>query len=260
MSVPVLAVEEIGKSFKGFRAVERASFTVEAGELLALIGPNGAGKTTTFNMINGQLMPDHGRVRLGGEDVTGWPPRALWRAGVARTFQITQTFGSMSVAENLLVAILSREKSAGLLAASNASHTSEIQTRLGEVGMGHAANTLCSVLAYGDLKRVELAIALVNDPRLLLMDEPTAGMAARERGALMRLVAERARQRRTAVLFTEHDMDVVFGHADRVVVMNRGRLIAEGSPEEVRASSIVREVYLGGAALSAIGGGGGSSA
>ena len=253
MSVPVLAVEEIGKSFKGFRAVERASFSVEAGELLALIGPNGAGKTTTFNMINGQLMPDHGRVRLGGEDVTGWPPRALWRAGVARTFQITQTFGSMSVAENLLVAILSREKSAGLLAASNASHTSEIQTRLGEVGMGHAANTLCSVLAYGDLKRVELAIALVNHPRLLLMD-------ARERGALMRLVAERARQRRTAVLFTEHDMDVVFGHADRVVVMNRGRLIAEGSPEEVRASSIVREVYLGGAALSAIGGGGGSSA
>ena len=253
MSVPVLAVEEIGKSFKGFRAVERASFSVEAGELLALIGPNGAGKTTTFNMINGQLMPDHGRVRLGGEDVTGWPPRALWRAGVARTFQITQTFGSMSVAENLLVAILSREKSAGLLAASNASHTSEIQTRLGEVGMGHAANTLCSVLAYGDLKRVELAIALVNHPRLLRM-------AARERGALMRLVAERARQRRTAVLFTEHDMDVVFGHADRVVVMNRGRLIAEGSPEEVRASSIVREVYLGGAALSAIGGGGGSSA
>lgn len=140
MSAPVLAVEEIGKSFKGFRAVERASFTVEAGELLALIGPNGAGKTTTFNMINGQLMPDHGRVRLGGADVTGWPPRALWRAGVARTFQITQTFGSMSVAENLLVAILSREKSAGLLAASNATHTSEIQTRLGEVGMGPAAN------------------------------------------------------------------------------------------------------------------------
>lgn len=256
MTAPVLAVEDIGKSFKGFRAVESASFTVDAGELLALIGPNGAGKTTTFNMINGQLLPDHGHVRLGGEDVTGWPPRALWRAGVARTFQITQTFASMSVAENLLVAILSRQKSAGLLAAAGNAHTDEIQTRLAEVGMAHAADTLCSVLAYGDLKRVELAIALVNDPRLLLMDEPTAGMAARERGALMRLVAERARHRSTAVLFTEHDMDVVFGHADRVVVMNRGRLIAEGTPEEVRASPIVREVYLGGEAITAIGGGG----
>ncbi|HWV81066.1 MAG TPA: ABC transporter ATP-binding protein [Hyphomicrobiaceae bacterium] len=247
MTVPVLAVEDIGKSFKGFRAVERVSFTVDAGELLALIGPNGAGKTTTFNMINGQLTPDHGHVRLDGRDVTGWPPRALWRAGVARTFQITQTFASMSVAENLHVAMLSRERASGLISAPGIAHDDEIRSRLDEVGMAHAADTLCSVLAYGDLKRVELAIALVNDPRLLLMDEPTAGMAARERSALMRLVAERARQRRTAVLFTEHDMDVVFGHADRVVVMSRGRLIAEGTSDEVRASPIVREVYLGGA-------------
>jgi branched-chain amino acid transport system ATP-binding protein len=198
-------------------------------------------------MINGQLAPDHGRVRLDGKDVTGWPPRALWRAGVARTFQITQTFGSMSVAENLHVAILSRERASGLISAPAIAHDEENRSRLGEVGMAHAADTLCSVLAYGDLKRVELAIALVNDPRLLLMDEPTAGMAAGERGALMRLVAERARQRQTAVLFTEHDMDVVFGHANRVVVMNRGRLIAEGRPDEVRVSPIVREVYLGGA-------------
>jgi branched-chain amino acid transport system ATP-binding protein len=259
MTAPVLAVEAIGKSFKGFRAVDKMSFTVDAGELLALIGPNGAGKTTTFNMINGQLAPDHGRVQLDGEDVTGWPPRALWRAGIARTFQITQTFGSMSVAENLRVAILSREKSSSLIAAFERPHADEIRLRLAEVGMVHATATLCSILAYGDLKRVELAIALVNDPRLLLMDEPTAGMAARERGDLMRLVAERARQRRTAILFTEHDMDVVFGHADRVVVMNRGRLIAEGTPDEVRASPLVREVYLGGATLGAIGGGTGKS-
>lgn len=248
MTAPVLAVEDIGKSFKGFRAVESVSFALDGGELLALIGPNGAGKTTTFNMINGQLAPDHGRVRLDGKDVTGWPPRALWRSGVARTFQITQTFASMSVAENLHVAILSREQASGLMSAPKIAHSDEIRSRLGEVGMAHAADTPCSVMAYGDLKRVELAIALVNDPRLLLMDEPTAGMAARERSALMRLVAERARQRRTAVLFTEHDMDVVFGHADRVVVMNRGRLIAEGTPDEVRASQIVRDVYLGGAA------------
>ena len=242
---PVLAVEDIAKSFKGFRAVEGVSFGLYAGELLALIGPNGAGKTTTFNIINGQLAPDRGRVRIQGRDVTGWPPRTLWREGVARTFQITQTFASMTVAENLLVAILSRETPRNPLADLAATHADEVRERLIEVGMAHAADTLCSVLAYGDLKRVELAIALVNDPQLLLMDEPTAGMAPRERSALMRLVAERARHRRTAVLFTEHDMDVVFGHADRVVVMNRGRLIAEGSPADVRANPEVREVYLG---------------
>jgi len=248
---PVLAVDGIGKSFKGFRAVDRISFTVYPGELLALIGPNGAGKTTTFNMINGQLAPDHGRVLLEGRDVTGWPPRALWRSGVARTFQVTQTFASMTVAENLLVALISRERARGLLTDVTTAHGDEIRTRLAEVDMAHATDTLCSVLAYGDLKRVELAVALVNNPRLLLMDEPTAGMAARERGALMRLVADRAHQRRTAVLFTEHDMDVVFGHADRVVVMNRGRVIAEGAPADVRADPLVREVYLGGTAQSA---------
>jgi branched-chain amino acid transport system ATP-binding protein len=254
MTAPVLAVDGIGKSFKGFRAVDRISFAVHAGELLALIGPNGAGKTTIFNMINGQFAPDHGRVLLEGRDVTGWPSRILWRSGVARTFQITQTFASMTVAENLLVAILSRERARGLLSDVTAAHADEVRTRLAEVEMAHATDTLCSVLAYGDLKRVELAVALVNDPRLLLVDEPTAGMAARERGALMRLVADRAHQRRTAVLFTEHDMDVVFGHADRVVVMNRGRLIAEGAPAEVRADPLVREVYLGGATPSAAGG------
>lgn len=253
MTAPVLAVDGIGKSFKGFRAVDRVSFTVYAGELLALIGPNGAGKTTSFNMINGQLAPDHGRVLLEGRDVTGWPPRTLWRSGVARTFQITQTFASMTVAENLLVAILSRDRARGLFTDAAAIHADEIRARLAEVDMAHATDTLCSILAYGDLKRVELAIALVNDPRLLLMDEPTAGMASRERGALMRLVADRARQRRTAILFTEHDMDVVFGHADRVVVMNRGRLIAEGAPADVRANRQVREVYLGGDAPSAAG-------
>lgn len=240
-----LTVSGLSKSFQGFRAVEGVSFAVGAGALVALIGPNGAGKTTTFNMINGQLKPDAGRILLEGEDVTGWPPRALWRAGVGRTFQITETFGSMTVAENVLVAILSRDRESGMLVPVRSSMREEARTRIAEVGLSMLGETTCSELAYGDIKRVELAIALVNDPRLLLMDEPTAGMALRERGDLMRLVAERARTRNTAVLFTEHDMDVVFGHADRVLVMNRGRIIAEGTPEDIRDRPIVREVYLG---------------
>jgi branched-chain amino acid transport system ATP-binding protein len=242
---PVLAVEGLAKSFAGFHAVSGVSFTVAAGEIVALIGPNGAGKTTTFNMINGQLRPDAGRVRLDGGDITGTEPRALWRRGVARTFQITATFASMTVAENVAVALLSRD---GDLARPSPLGDGQREAALGlldEVGMRDAADRMCGVLAYGDLKRVELALALVNRPRLLLMDEPTAGMAPRERARLMALVARIVRERGTAVLFTEHDMDVVFAHADRILVMNRGRLIAAGAPEDVRRDSLVREVYLG---------------
>jgi branched-chain amino acid transport system ATP-binding protein len=244
-AVATLAVEELEKSFSGFEAVAGVTFEVHAGELVALIGPNGAGKTTTFNMVNGQLRPDRGRVKLEGRDVTGLGARALWRQGVARTFQITATFPSMTVEENVRVALLSRERNLGLLSAADGEHAAEARKLLAEIGMECAAGRLCGVLAYGDLKRVELAMALVNAPRLLLMDEPTAGMAPRERALLMTLAARVARERGAAVLFTEHDMDVVFGHADRILVMNRGRLIAEGRPDEVRRNALVREVYLG---------------
>ncbi|MFM9939876.1 MAG: ABC transporter ATP-binding protein [Hyphomicrobiaceae bacterium] len=246
----VLAVAGLAKTFAGFRAVQDVAFTVEAGELVALIGPNGAGKTTTFNMINGQLKPDAGRVLLDGRDVTGMASRELWRRGVARTFQITATFASMTVIENIIVALISRDRTAGRAIVMDPRHRDEALVLLGEIGMMPAADRVCGVLAYGDLKRVELALALVNAPRLLLMDEPTAGMAPNERGALMGLVARIARERRTAVLFTEHDMDVVFRHADRILVMNRGKLIASGRPEEVRRNPLVREVYLGAGAAS----------
>ena len=196
-------------------------------------------------MINGQIRPDAGRVRLDGRDVTGAAPRVLWRLGVARTFQITATFGSMTVAENVAVALLSRDNDLASPQAVARRYRDEVERLLGEVGMAAAAERLCGVLAYGDLKRVELALALANAPRLLLMDEPTAGMAPKERSALMGLVDRIARERGTAVLFTEHDMDVVFAHADRILVMNRGRLIASGSPEVVRRNAEVRDVYLG---------------
>ncbi len=245
----VLQVEGLHKDFGGVRAVVDVSFAVDAGELLALIGPNGAGKSTCFNMLNGQLAPDSGIARLGGRDILGMSPRAIWKLGVGRTFQITATFASLSVRENVQMALYSHAGKLGsLLQRFGAAFTVEADALLDQVGMLEQATRLCGVLAYGDLKRVELAMALANQPRLLLMDEPTAGMAPRERVALMELVARLARARQIAVLFTEHDMDVVFSQADRIVVLDRGRLIAGGKPDEVKANVNVRDVYLGGMA------------
>ncbi len=242
----VLAVDGLSKAFGGVHAVCGVSFAVDAGEMLALIGPNGAGKTTCFNMINGQLAPDAGSIRLDGKNLVGKAPRDICRAGVGRTFQITATFGSMTVRENVQLALLSHARMLGSLISSvEKRFLSEAYGLLEQVGMREQAERQCALLAYGDLKRVELAIALASRPRLLLMDEPTAGMAPAERGALMRLAAGLARDERIAVLFTEHDMDVVFGHADRVIVLADGEVSAEGSPAEVRANPQVRRVYLG---------------
>jgi branched-chain amino acid transport system ATP-binding protein len=245
-TAPVLAVSHLAKSFGGVQAVRDVSFDVHAGQLLALIGPNGAGKTTCFNMLNGQLPADAGSVKLDGRELRGMKPRAVWRLGVGRTFQITATFASMTVRENVQMALLSHHRRlSGWWRPAGAQHREEADRLLDRVGMRDQAERACSVLAYGDLKRVELAVALANDPRLLLMDEPTAGMAPRERIALMALAAEIVRERGMAVLFTEHDMDVVFAHADRMIVLDRGRLIAAGAPQEVRANPEVQQVYLG---------------
>lgn len=242
----VLSVRGLRKSFGGVEAVAGVDFEVAAGEMLALIGPNGAGKTTCFNMLMGQLPLDAGSVSLDGADITRLPPREIWRRGVGRTFQITATFASMTVAENVQTALMSHRGDLGRFFARAATlHKDEAVALLEQVGMADQRERACGVLAYGDLKRVELAVALANAPRLLLMDEPTAGMAPQERVALMALTAKLARARNIAVLFTEHDMDVVFGQADRVIVLNRGKLIAQGTPAEVRAHKSVRDVYLG---------------
>ena len=242
----VLEVVGLYKGFGGVQAVAGISFEVAEGELLALIGPNGAGKSTCFNMLNGQLRPDAGSVRLMERDITGLPPRAVSRLGVGRTFQITATFASMTVAENVQTALISHHgRMAGLWRPAASLYRDEALALLERVGMADQADRACGVLAYGDLKRVELAVALANDPKLLLMDEPTAGMAPVERVELMGLTAGITRERGIAVLFTEHDMDVVFAHADRIIVLNRGELIAEGAPDAVRADARVRELYLG---------------
>jgi len=242
----VLAVERLSKAYGGVQAVREVSFSVGAGEMVAIIGPNGAGKTTCFNMLNGQLTPDSGDIRLGGASIAGVPPHRIWRLGVGRTFQVTATFGSMSVRENVQTALRSfHRENFSFARAAAARYVEEADALLERVGMRDQAGRACAVLAYGDLKRVELAVALANRPRLLLMDEPTAGMAPEERGALMELVADLARRDGLAVLFTEHDMSMVFGYASRVIVLHQGEVIAEGPPEAVRSDARVREVYLG---------------
>jgi len=242
----LLAVRDLRKAFGGLVAVGGVSFQLARGELLALIGPNGAGKSTCFNMINGQLRPDAGEVVLDGQPITGRRPREIWRLGVGRTFQVAATYASMTVAENVQMALLSREaRLFDFWSRAALARRTEALALLDAVGLRDRADEQCSTLAYGDIKTVELAIALANEPKLLLMDEPTAGMAPRERAALMALTKRLVRERNLGVLFTEHSMDVVFAHADRIIVLARGQLIASGEPQAIRDHERVREVYFG---------------
>jgi len=242
----VLEIRSLSKAFGGVIAVNDVSFSIGVGEFLAMIGPNGAGKTTCFNTINGQLAPDAGEVLFAGKNIAGLEPRAIWRLGVGRTFQIAATFHSMTVAENVQMALISHSGDVHRLWRPAASfHRKRALDLLAQVGMREAADRPSRELAYGDVKRVELAIALANAPRLLLMDEPTAGMAARERHDLIALVKKLVVEQKISVLFTEHSMDVVFAFADRIIVLARGRLIADGDAAAIRDDRQVREVYFG---------------
>jgi branched-chain amino acid transport system ATP-binding protein len=242
----VLDVARVRKAFGGVRAVDDVSLVLPRGEIGALIGPNGAGKTTFFNILTGQLAADGGAVRFRGRAIAGLAPWAIWKLGISRTFQITATFASLSVLENVQVARLSHVgQSRTLFTPAHRLEAAPAMRLLEQVGLAGQHARPAGVLAYGDLKKLELALALASDPMLLLLDEPTAGMAPAERRALMALMARIARERGLTVLFTEHDMDVVFATADRIMVLHQGRLIADGPPLEVRADREVQAVYLG---------------
>ncbi|HEY2758707.1 MAG TPA: ABC transporter ATP-binding protein [Pseudolabrys sp.] len=242
----VLALKSLSKAFGGVHAVNGVSFAIERGEFLAMIGPNGAGKSTCFNMINGQLEPDSGEILFEGKNIAGLAPRDIWRLGVGRTFQVAATFHSMTVAENVQMALISYARGIyGLWRPAASQHRARALELLAQVGMQDAADRPTRELAYGDVKRIELAIALANEPRLLLMDEPTAGMGARERHELIALIKRLVVERGISVLFTEHSMDVVFSYADRIIVLARGRRIADGNAAAIRENPQVQEVYFG---------------
>lgn len=222
------------KSFGGLVAVDDVSFTISRGERVALIGPNGAGKSTCFSLLSGEATPDKGQVILDGTDVSRMASHMRQRAGLGRTFQIAAVFRSMTVSENVATA---------LIAAGRSPDTRN--ALLTEVGLANKGARPVTDLAYGDIKRVEMAMALAARPKVLLLDEPTAGMAGPERTRIMETVAGLADRNGTALLFTEHDMDAVFGFADRILVMDQGRLIADGAPDDIRSNAEVKRVYLG---------------
>ena len=246
MTRPLLVVESLSKSFGGVHAVRDVSFTVAAGETVAIIGPNGAGKTTCFNLIHGEFAADGGDVRFDGRTLLRKPPHVIARRGVGRTFQVAATFASMTVRESVALALVAHARADAAAAAPMLqTRSAPIDALLARLQIDDLADAHCAALAYGDAKRLELALAFALAPRLMLMDEPTAGMTPRSRRDLMALATGLAERDNVALLFTEHDMDIVFGFADRGLVLDRGELIAQGSPVEIRASPRVQAVYLG---------------
>ena len=233
----VLRAEGVRKAFDGLRAVDNVDFELRAGEVVALIGPNGAGKTTLLNVLSGQLRPDAGRVVLAGRDVTRWPPHARARAGLARTFQIPQLAPSLTVREHVEAARL-RGRLRG--------RRPEPEGLLHAVGLGDKRDVPAGALAHGDRRLLELALALALEPKALLLDEPAAGLRPAEVERFLQLVRGlRAERDDLAILLVEHDMDVVFELAERVVVLHRGRVLAEGPPPAIREHPDVQAVYLG---------------
>ena len=242
----MLEIAGLSKSFGGFRAVSNVSLTVETRQIAAVIGPNGAGKSTLFNLITGHLRPDSGKVMLDGRDITGAAPHRICRMGMGRSFQRTNIFAKLTVFENLQAAyIVHHKRGPNLWRRSDSLYRDEAMNLLRSIGLAGQENTIAGTLSYGNQKQVELGLALASDPRVLLLDEPTAGMSATETHDTIALLERIAAERELTLLFTEHDMEVVFSIAQKIAVLYQGRIIADGLPDAVRANDEVRRVYLG---------------
>jgi branched-chain amino acid transport system ATP-binding protein len=243
----MLRVESLSKAFDGFSAVSNAQLEVKQGEIVAVIGPNGAGKTTLFNLISGILMPDSGRVLFKGEDITGLPPHKVCRKGLTRSFQVVNVFQRLTVFENVQVAVLSRERRTwNCFTPSSKLMVEETNRILENVGLSGKRNRTTALLSHGDRKVLEIAMALGGNPQFLILDEPTAGMAPEETARCIALIKEISEKLGLTILFCEHDMEIVFGIANRIMVMVRGATVIQGSCDEVRCNQAVQEAYLGG--------------
>ena len=242
----ILTIEGLRKAFGGIKAVDDVSIDISEGEVSSVIGPNGAGKTTLFHLLTGHLRPDSGKVIFRGEDITGLPPHTICRKRIGRSFQRTITFPRLSVFENIQTAILGgRGRSFSFFRPASNMVRTEVEEIIDAVGLAPYANMLASELAHGDQRRLEIGIALSNEPYLVLLDEPTAGMSFEEGQAIMVLIQRLAREQGLTMIFVEHDMRVVFDYSEKVRVMHQGRIIAEGEPKEIRGNSEVQRIYLG---------------
>jgi len=243
----VLEVKALSKSFGGFAAVKSANLSVEKGEIVAVIGPNGAGKTTLFNLITGVLKPENGQVIFKGEDITRLPSYEICKKGISRSFQVVNVFQRLSIFENVQISILSRErKTWNLFTPSAKLAIEETNQILESVGLIGKKTRTTGLISHGDRKVLEIAMALGGNPELLILDEPTAGMAPEETSRCIELIKGLSGKRGLTILFCEHDMEIVFGIANRIMVMVRGGTIVQGSCEIVRANQAVQEAYLGG--------------
>jgi len=242
----ILQVEHLNKAFGGLLATCDVSYEMQTGELSAIIGPNGAGKSTFFNLLTGYHRADSGRVRFQGKDITNWPPHRIARLGIARAFQVSNIYLALTTYENVRQAILAQQKrTLNLFTPAHRLAKKETLELLEVAGLSRHADMIAGNLSQGDKKRLELAIALGSKPELLFLDEPTAGMSREETHETMDLVKRLNQEMSLTILFTEHDMAVVFGYAKRLTVLHQGAIIAQGSPEEVRSNETAQKIYLG---------------
>jgi branched-chain amino acid transport system ATP-binding protein len=242
----MLQVDSVVKSFDDFKAVNGANLAVGKGEIVAVIGPNGAGKTTLFNLITGALKRDKGRIIFKDEDISEYPPYEICKKGIARSFQIVNIFPRLTVFRNVQVAVLSQQRRSNqLFQPAKNMVVKETNNLLESVGLLDKAQSVAGSLSHGDQKILEIAIALGNEPELLILDEPTAGMSPEETLATIELIKRLAQIRGLTILFCEHDMEIVFSIAQSIMVMRQGQTIIQGKPEEVRNNLVVQEAYLG---------------